>query len=49
VADHNGKQFIPDYITENMVGHKMGEFSPTRSFRGHSVKAATTEKTAKPA
>ena len=33
---HNGKTFIPVYITENMVGHKLGEFSPTRSFRGHS-------------
>ena len=36
IAVHNGKQFIPVYITENMVGHKLGEFSPTRSFRGHS-------------
>ena len=35
-ADHNGRQFIPVYITENMVGHKLGEFSPTRSFRGHA-------------
>ena len=34
-AVHNGKQFIPVFITENMVGHKLGEFSPTRSFRGH--------------
>jgi small subunit ribosomal protein S19 len=33
---HNGKQFIPVYVTENMVGHKLGEFSPTRSFRGHA-------------
>lgn len=33
---HNGKTFIPVYVTENMVGHKLGEFSPTRSFRGHS-------------
>lgn len=33
---HNGKQFIPVYITENMVGHKLGEFAPTRSFRGHA-------------
>jgi small subunit ribosomal protein S19 len=33
---HNGKQFIPVYVTENMVGHKLGEFSPTRQFRGHS-------------
>ncbi len=43
---HNGKKFIPVYVTENMVGHKLGEFSPTRTFKGHSVKSAT-EKTAK--
>jgi small subunit ribosomal protein S19 len=36
IAVHNGKQFIPVYVTENMVGHKLGEFSPTRTFRGHS-------------
>jgi len=36
IAVYNGKQFVPVYITENMVGHKLGEFSPTRSFRGHS-------------
>ncbi len=35
-AVHNGRKFIPVYITENMVGHKLGEFSPTRTFRGHS-------------
>ena len=35
IAVHNGKSFIPVYVTENMVGHKLGEFSPTRSFRGH--------------
>ena len=35
-AVHNGRQFVPVYVTENMVGHKLGEFSPTRSFRGHS-------------
>jgi len=46
LAVHNGKKFIPVYITENMVGHKLGEFSPTRTFKGHSVKAAT-EKAAK--
>ncbi|MGF1669431.1 MAG: 30S ribosomal protein S19 [Balneolaceae bacterium] len=40
IAVHNGKQFIPVYITENMVGHKLGEFSPTRTFRGHPVKKA---------
>jgi small subunit ribosomal protein S19 len=40
VAVHNGKKFIPVFITENMVGHKLGEFSPTRTFRGHSGKKA---------
>lgn len=40
IAVHNGKKFIPVYITEQTVGHKLGEFSPTRSFRGHAVKAA---------
>jgi small subunit ribosomal protein S19 len=40
VAVHNGKKFIPVYITENMVGHKLGEFSPTRTFKGHGVKIA---------
>ncbi len=35
IAVHNGKSFIPVYVTENMVGHKLGEFSPTRNFRGH--------------
>lgn len=35
-AVHNGKKFIPVYVTENMVGHKLGEFSPTRTFKGHS-------------
>ncbi|HYX06785.1 MAG TPA: 30S ribosomal protein S19 [Bacteroidales bacterium] len=39
-AVHNGKQFIPVYITENMVGHKLGEFAPTRTFRGHPQKKA---------
>jgi small subunit ribosomal protein S19 len=36
IAVHNGRQFVPVYVTENMVGHKLGEFSPTRSFRGHA-------------
>ena len=36
VAVHNGNKFIPIYITENMVGHKLGEFAPTRTFRGHA-------------
>ena len=40
VAVHNGKKFIPVYVTENMVGHKFGEFSPTRTFKGHTQKAA---------
>ena len=38
LAVHNGKQFIPVYVTENMVGHKLGEFAPTRIFKGHPVK-----------
>ncbi len=41
LAVHNGRKFIPVYLTENMVGHKLGEFSFTRTFKGHSVKAAT--------
>jgi small subunit ribosomal protein S19 len=36
IAVHNGKTFVPVFVTENMVGHKLGEFSPTRSYRGHS-------------
>jgi small subunit ribosomal protein S19 len=48
IAVHNGKKFIPVYISENMVGHKLGEFALTRQFKGHSVKAAT-ETAAKPA
>jgi len=40
IAVHNGIKFIPIYISENMVGHKLGEFSPTRTFRGHSGKLA---------
>ncbi len=40
LAVHNGKKFIPVYITENMVGHRLGEFSPTRIFRGHARAAA---------
>ena len=39
LAVHNGNKFIPIYVTENMVGHKLGEFAPTRTFRGHSGKA----------
>ena len=43
IAVHNGKKFIPVYVTENMVGHKLGEFSFTRTFKGHSMKAATED------
>jgi small subunit ribosomal protein S19 len=43
---HNGKRHLPIYVTENMVGHKLGEFSATRTFKGHSAKAA--ESSAKP-
>ena len=44
IAVHNGKKFIPVYVTENMVGHKLGEFAPTRIFKGHTTKVS--EKTA---
>jgi small subunit ribosomal protein S19 len=47
LAVHNGRKFIPVYITENMVGHKLGEFAQTRTFKGHSGKKV--EKSAKPA
>ena len=48
LAVHNGKKFIPVYVTENMVGHKLGEFSPTRTFKGHSgTKAEKSAKVAK--
>jgi small subunit ribosomal protein S19 len=40
LAVHNGKKFIPVYITENMVGHRLGEFSPTRIFKGHTTRVA---------
>lgn len=46
MAVHNGKKFVPVYVTENMVGHKLGEFSPTRTFKGHAAKA---EKSSGPA
>jgi small subunit ribosomal protein S19 len=46
LAVHNGKKFVPVYLTENMVGHKLGEFSPTRVFKGHS---ARSDKAASPA
>ncbi len=44
IAVHNGRKFIPVFITENMVGHKLGEFSPTRTFKGHTSKTARTIK-----
>ena len=42
LAVHNGKKFIPVYVTENMIGHKLGEFAPTRTFKGHADKAEKT-------
>jgi len=48
IAVHNGKKFIPVYVTENMVGHKLGEFSPTRTFKGHSA-AGSKDKPVTPA
>ena len=42
IAVHNGRKFIPVFITENMVGHKLGEFSPTRTFKGHTSRTART-------
>ena len=47
IAVHNGRKFIPVYVTENMVGHKLGEFAPTRTFKGHAGTKA--EKSSKPA
>ncbi len=41
-AVHNGRKFVPVFVVENMVGHKLGEFAPTRTFRGHREKKATT-------
>ena len=46
LAVYNGKKFVPVYVTENMVGHKLGEFSPTRQFRGHSSKVEKVAKVA---
>ena len=48
-AVHNGKQHIPVFVTENMVGHRLGEFSPTRKFKGHGGKLARETGTAAPA
>src|ERR1700750_2216287 len=49
IAVHNGKKFIPVYVTENMVGHKLGEFAPTRQFKGHTTKGAGRAAMAAPA
>ena len=46
LAVHNGKKFIPVYVTENMVGHKLGEFAPTRLFRGHTAAGKAADKKA---
>ncbi len=43
ISVHNGHKHIPVYVTENMVGHKLGEFAPTRTFRGHSAKEKVTK------
>lgn len=48
-AVHNGKKFIPVYATENMIGHKLGEFAPTRTFNGHAEKKANAPAAAAPA
>ena len=47
IAVHYGQKFVPVFITENMVGHKLGEFSPTRTFKGHTSKAAKAVKVGK--
>lgn len=49
IAVHNGRKFVPVYVTENMVGHKLGEFAPTRTFKGHTGGAKAAETAAKPA
>jgi small subunit ribosomal protein S19 len=49
LAVHNGRKFIPVYVTENMVGHKLGEFAPTRTFKGHAAKADKAAAPAAPA
>ncbi len=44
IAVHDGRRHVPIYITENMVGHRLGEFAPTRTFRGHTTKEASAKK-----
>jgi len=48
IGVHNGRKFIPVYVTENMVGHKLGEFAPTRLFKGHTTKVAEKAATVAP-
>ena len=48
IGVHNGRQHIPIYVTENMVGHKLGEFAPTRIFKGHTTKVAEKATAVKP-
>ena len=48
IAVHNGKKFVPVYVTENMVGHKLGEFAPTRTFKGHTGGVARLRRKARP-
>jgi small subunit ribosomal protein S19 len=47
IAVHNGKKFLPVFVTENMVGHKLGEFAPTRLFRAHGGQKSKSERTVK--
>ena len=49
ISVHNGRKFIPVYVTENMVGHKLGEFAPTRQFKGHTTKSDKAAAVAAPA
>ena len=49
IAVHDGRRHVPVYITENMVGHRLGEFAPTRTFRGHTIKEEEAPKKATPA
>jgi small subunit ribosomal protein S19 len=48
IAVHNGRKHVPVYITENMIGHKLGEFAPTRTFRGHTIKEEEVPKKTAP-
>lgn len=48
IAVHDGRRHVPVYLTENMVGHKLGEFAPTRTFRGHTSKSERTSRVARP-